>query len=295
MKNTTIRIFRFLLTAGVFALALVISLTLWNHYMYRPWTRDGRVRAEVIKVASDVPGLVEQVCVKDNQRVKKGDLLMVIDSERYRFAVDQAAAQVASLKAELENHRRDAARRERISDNASPVEEKEKVRTLVATAQAKLDDAQSRLNLAKLNLRRTEIRSTVNGYVSNLNVYVGDYALVGAPKMAVVDADSFWVYGYFEETKIPALKVGDPAVIELMSGGPALRGHIESIARGITDRDNPAGGELLSNVNPTFSWVRLAMRVPVRVRIDEMPAGTLISAGMTCTVDILPGAPVPAK
>lgn len=295
MKNTTIRIFRFLLTAGVFALALVISLTLWNHYMYRPWTRDGRVRAEVIKVASDVPGLVEQVCVKDNQRVKKGDLLMVIDRERYRFAVDQAAAQVASLKAELENHRRDAARRERISDNASPVEEKEKVRTLVATAQAKLDDAQSRLNLAKLNLRRTEIRSTVNGYVSNLNVYVGDYALVGAPKMAVVDADSFWVYGYFEETKIPALKVGDPAVIELMSGGPALRGHIESIARGITDRDNPAGGELLSNVNPTFSWVRLAMRVPVRVRIDEMPAGTLISAGMTCTVDILPGAPVPAK
>lgn len=295
MKNTTIRIFRFLLTAGVFALALVISLTLWNHYMYRPWTRDGRVRAEVIKVASDVPGLVEQVCVKDNQRVKKGDLLMVIDRERYRFAVDQAAAQVASLKAELENHRRDAARRERISDNASPVEEKEKVRTLVATAQAKLDDAQSRLNLAKLNLRRTEIRSTVNGYASNLNVYVGDYALVGAPKMAVVDADSFWVYGYFEETKIPALKVGDPAVIELMSGGPALRGHIESIARGITDRDNPAGGELLSNVNPTFSWVRLAMRVPVRVRIDEMPAGTLISAGMTCTVDILPGAPVPAK
>lgn len=344
MKKPLQSAIRFLLTTLVAVIAVTLGVMLWKHYLYSPWTRDGRVRAEIVKVAPDVSGLVERVCVKDNQSVKKGDLLMVIDQRRYRIAVAQAEAQVESAKArtisaeaqinsveaqgksteaqiaaaeaEYENAKSMSERRKSVADNVVSPEEKEHIASTLAQSGARLADARARLadarsrladtrsrltdaraslasaqaalDLAKLNLERTEVRSAVNGSVSNLNVYEGDYANAGAPKMAVVDRDSFWIYGYFEETKIPALKVGDEAEIELMSGGPALRGHIESIAPGITDRDNPAGGELLSNVNPTFSWVRLAQRVPVRIHIDEAPADTRIAAGMTCSIVVKP-------
>jgi multidrug resistance efflux pump len=110
---------------------------------------------------------------------------------------------------------------------------------------------------------------------------------VGAAKLAIVDSHSFWVYGYFEETKLPRVRVGDRAQIRLMSGGE-LKGHVESISRGIYDRDNPQSRELLADVNPTFNWVRLAQRVPVRLKIDEVPNGMLLAAGTTCTVVITP-------
>ena len=125
--------------------------------------------------------------------------------------------------------------------------------------------------------------ATVDGYVTNLNVHPGDYARVGDPKMAVIDKDSFWVYGFFEETKLPHIRVGDTAELQMMSG-EVLKGHVESISRGIYDRDNPESRELVADVNPTFNWVRLAQRVPVRIHIDEIPDGFLLAAGTTCTV-----------
>jgi len=137
---------------------------------------------------------------------------------------------------------------------------------------------------AQLNLDRTVVRAPVNGFVTNLTLDVGQYASVGTKVMALIDSDSYRVTGYFEETKIPVVRQSGPVDIYLMSGGPPLRGHVESISRGITDRDNPAGPELLANANPTFEWVRLAQRIPVRIHIDQVPNGVLVSSGMTCTV-----------
>ena len=143
------------------------------------------------------------------------------------------------------------------------------------------------LAAAELNLKRTRIVATVDGYVTNLNVHKGDYARTGEAVMAVVDEASFWVYGFFEETKLPHVKVGDPAELQMMSG-ERLQGHVESIARGIYDRDNPQSRELIADVNPTFNWVRLAQRVPVRIHIDQMPEGYFLAAGTTCTVVVDP-------
>ncbi|WP_250499281.1 HlyD family secretion protein [Caballeronia sp. GAWG1-5s-s] len=281
------KIIGFVMTIVIFAAALVIGRMLWVHYMDEPWTRDGRVRADVVNVAPDVSGAVVQMPVRDNQFVKKGDLLMEIDPSHYRIAVEQAEANVSARAAELRMRRSDAARRADMDSLVVSKEAQENAMQTASTAAAQLQQAQAALDAAKLNLERTKVYSPVDGYVTNLNVYRGDYATAGAAKLAIVDSHSFWVYGYFEETKLPHVRVGDRAQIRLMSGGE-LTGHVESISRGIYDRDNPQSRELLADVNPTFNWVRLAQRVPVRVRIDEVPQGVMLAAGTTCTVVIAP-------
>jgi RND family efflux transporter MFP subunit len=253
--------------------------------MDEPWTRDGLVRANVINVAPDVSGAVVTMPVADNQFVKKGELLMEIDPSHYRIAVQQAQANVAARQAELRSRRADAARRADMDSLVVSREQRENATQAASTAEAQLQQAQAALDAAQLNLERTKVYSPVDGYVTNLNVYRGDYATAGTPKLAIVDSHSFWVYGYFEETKLPHVRIGDQAEMRLMSGG-VLKGHVQSISRGIYDRDNPESRELLADVNPTFNWVRLAQRVPVRVHIDEVPAGMVLSAGTTCTVVI---------
>ncbi|MDR5771266.1 HlyD family secretion protein [Caballeronia sp. LP006] len=275
----------FVMTIAIFAAALVIGRMLWVHYMNDPWTRDGRVRADVVNVAPDVSGAVVQMPLHDNQFVKKGDLLLEIDPSHYQIAVEQAQANVAARAAELRMRRADAARRADMDALVVSKEARENSMQTASTAEAQLQQANAALDAAKLNLERTKVFSPVDGYVTNLNVYRGDYATAGAAKLAIVDSHSFWVYGYFEETKLPHVKIGDKARIRLMSGGE-LTGHVESISRGIYDRDNPQSRELLADVNPTFNWVRLAQRVPVRVKIDDVPEGVLLAAGTTCTVVI---------
>ena len=282
------KIIGFVMTIVIFAAALVIGRMLWVHYMDEPWTRDGRVRADVVNVAPDVSGAVVQMPVRDNQFVKKGDLLMEIDPSHYRIAVEQAEANVAARAAELRMRRADAQRRADMDSLVVSKEARENATQTASTAAAQLQQAQAALDAAKLNLERTKVYSPVDGYVTNLNVFRGDYATAGTAKLAIVDSHSFWVYGYFEETKLPHVRIGDRAQIRLMSGGE-LKGHVESISRGIYDRDNPQSRELLADVNPTFNWVRLAQRVPVRVKIDEVPQGMVLSAGTTCTVVIQPG------
>ncbi|WP_250480455.1 HlyD family secretion protein [Caballeronia sp. GAOx1] len=281
------KIIGLVLTIAIFAVALVIGRVLWVHYMDEPWTRDGRVRADVVNVAPDVSGAVVQLPVRDNQFVKKGDLLMEIDPSHYRIAVEQAQANVTARAAELRMRRADAARRADMDSLVVSKEARENAMQTASTAEAQLQQAQAALDAAKLNLERTKVFSPVDGYVTNLNVFRGDYATAGAAKLAIVDSHSFWVYGYFEETKLPHVRVGDKASIRLMSGGE-LKGHVESISRGIYDRDNPQSRELLADVNPTFNWVRLAQRVPVRVHIDEVPDGVLLTAGTTATVIVTP-------
>ncbi|ALL65814.1 Fusaric acid resistance protein fusE [Paraburkholderia caribensis MBA4] len=284
----TIRnIIGFIATAVVFVVAILIGRALWVHYMDEPWTRDGRVRAEVVNIAPDVSGAVVELPVRDNQFVHKGDLLMQIDPSHYQIAVEQAQAAVAARKAELQMRRDDAQRRADMDSLVVSKENRENATHTASAAEAQYQQALAALDAAKLNLERTRVVSPVDGYVTNLNVYRGDYAISGSAKLAVVDSNSFWVYGYFEETKLPHVRVGDKADIRLMSGG-TLKGHVESISRGIYDRDNPQSRELLADVNPTFNWVRLAQRVPVRVKIDSVPDGVVLSAGTTCTVVVTP-------
>ncbi|MGF6857112.1 efflux RND transporter periplasmic adaptor subunit [Paraburkholderia sp. CI3] len=278
----------FIATAVIFIVAIVIGRVLWVHYMDEPWTRDGRVRAEIVNVAPDVSGAIVDLPVKDNQFVKKGDLLMQIDPSHYQIAVEQAQAAVAARKAELQMKRDDAQRRADMDSQVVSKESRENATHTASAADAAYQQALAALDAAKLNLERTRVVSPVDGYVTNLSVFRGDYASAGAAKLAIVDSHSFWVYGYFEETKLPHVRVGDQAEVRLMSGG-TLQGHVESISRGIYDRDNPQSHELLADVNPTFNWVRLAQRVPVRVRIDSVPPDVMLAAGTTCTVVVRPG------
>lgn len=277
------KLFGVLFTLLVVCLALILGRLLWVHYMNDPWTRDGRVRAEVITIAPDVAGLVTEIAVRDNQWVKKGDLLLQIDPEHYEIAVHQAEATVAARKATLAMRQQNARRRADIDSLVVSRENREDASSAALAAEADLRQAQAQLESARLNLKRTRVLAPVDGYVTNLSVFKGDYAAAGAPKLAVIDAHSFWVYGYFEETKLPHVRVGAAAEMRLMSG-QTLQGHVESIARGIYDRDNPQSRELTADVNPTFNWVRLAQRVPVRIALDPLPEGLLLAAGTTCTV-----------
>lgn len=277
---------RLLITGAVLAAAVALAVLLWRHYMYAPWTRDGRVQADVITIAADIPGLVTDVPVKDNQFVKKGDLLLRIDPERYRLALAQAEAQVAAGEAEAGRLRNEAARRARVGTDVVSSEAHEQVRTAAIAAETNLNELKARRDLAALNLARTEVRAPVDGWVTNLEVFPGDYASTGVPRMAVIDANSFWICGYFEETKLPYLRPGDPASIEMLDGSPAFSGEVESIAKGIGERENPTGHKLLVDVNPTYNWVRLAQRIPVRIRLTgEHPP---LSIGMSCTVIVHP-------
>jgi RND family efflux transporter MFP subunit len=277
----------FVATAIILLVAILIGHSLWVHYMDDPWTRDGRVRAEIVNVAPDVSGQVVDLPVHDNAPVKKGDLIMQIDPSHYQIAVEQAQAAVAARRAELQMRRADAARRADLDALVVSKENRENAEQTASGADALYQQALAALDAAKLNLERTRVVAPVDGYVTNLSVFKGDFAVAGQPKLAIVDSHSFWVYGYFEETKLPRVKIGAKAEMRLMSGG-VLKGHVESISRGIYDRDNPQSRDLVADVNPTFNWIRLAQRVPVRIKIDEVPDGVLLSAGTTCTVIIEP-------
>lgn len=323
---------RLLLTVVIVAIAALVAVTLWKRYMYSPWTRDARVRADVVRIAPDVSGLVTSVPVRDNQSVNKGDVLFVIDQARFRYAVEQAEANLAAAKAaaraagassdaalaavaarraDFEMRETESRRRQAIRGNVISEEMRSDALATAHSAQATLRQAQATheqtsagreqalaavqqaavaLDQARLNLDRTEVRAPADGYVTNLEIHPGDYAMAGTPRLALVDRHSFWIYGYFEETKLPQVHVGDAVDIRLMAGGAQLQGRVESIARGIGDVDNPTGANLLANVAPTFSWVRLAQRVPVRIAIDaeHLPPGVTLAAGMTATVVLQP-------
>ncbi|MDE2622460.1 MAG: HlyD family secretion protein [Betaproteobacteria bacterium] len=276
------------ITAAVLLLALALGQQLWMHYMDSPWTRDGRVRADVVNIAPDVDGLVVDVAVQDNQFVHKGDLLFRIDPERYRNAVAEAQAVVEERQAALVMKQAQSARRARVDDRVVSNEARQDASLGAAGAKASYLAAVALRDQARLNLARTEVRSPVDGWVSNLLVRPGDYSHAGTAELAVIDQHSFWVYGYFEENKIALMNVGDPAQVRLLGSGQTLSAHVESFAHGISDRDNPTGSRLLANVNPSFNWVRLAQRVPVRIRLDAIPKGTPLVAGMTCTVIVHP-------
>lgn len=280
-------IIRIILTLIIVAMAIILGVALWNTYMIAPWTRDGRVRVYVVKIAPEISGTIVQVPVRDNQFVRKGDPLFVIDPLRFKIAIQQAEANLENAEANLALQRRNAMRRKGLEGIVS-TEEKEDFNTKVRTAQASVDTAKAALTEARLNLQRSILYSPVNGYITNLNLRVGDYVNTGNSYLSVIDADSFWVYGYFEETKMWGIHVGDVARIKLMGYKQILPGHVVSIARGINDSNANADNFGLQNVNPIFTWVRLAQRIPVRIHIDHIPDTIHLSAGMTATISVGP-------
>ena len=288
MNDLSKKLIRLSITLTLVIAAIILGRMLWVRYMDSPWTRDGRVRADIVNIAPDVNGLVTSVAVRDNQFVHRGDVLFTVDTEHYKTAVAQTKALVEQRKVELTMKQGQAKRRAEIDDQVISQENREDSSLIATSARAEYEAALAELDLAKLNLSRTVVRSPVDGWVSNLVVRPGDFAQIGAPKLAVIDQHSFWVYGYFEEHKLSLMQVGDPAEIRLISSNLVLKGHVESFARGITDRDNPTDVRLLANVNPSFNWVRLSQRVPVRITLDEIPKNLTLVAGMTCTVIVHP-------
>jgi RND family efflux transporter MFP subunit len=288
MNNLSKKLIRLAITLLLVAAAIYLGHKLWVRYMDSPWTRDGRVRADIVNIAPDVSGLVTTVAVRDNQFVHRGDVLFTVDTDHYRTAVVQAKALVEQRKVELTMKRGQAKRRAEVDDQVISQENREDSSLIATSASAEYEAALAQLDTAKLNLARTVVRSPVDGWVSNLLVRPGDFAQIGAPKLAVIDQHSFWVYGYFEEHKLALIHIGDPADMQLIGSDQVLHGHVESIARGITDRDNPTDVRLLANVNPSFNWVRLSQRVPVRIALDKLPKNFILVAGMTCTVIVRP-------
>lgn len=267
--------------------AALVAIWMWNHYERSPWTRDGRVRADVVRVTPDISGLVTSVAVHDNQPVKAGDLLFVLDRPRYALALEQAEARIASARATLGQARREATR-DLALGNLVAAETHEQNVARVATAQAALAEAMSARDAAALNLKRTRVVASVNGVVTNLDLHPGDYVAVGQQAMALVDRDSLRIEGYFEETKLPLVCIGAHVTVRLMGEAQDLRGRVDSIAYGINDTSRTDSGNLLPTVEPTFSWVRLAQRIPVRVRLTHVPAGVKLIVGRTATVTIEP-------
>ena len=302
MKNILAATGRIGITLLATAGAVYVGMQLWHHYEVEPWTRDGRVKAYVVQVAPDVTGPVTQVYVHDNQQVKAGQPLFEIDRARFELALRQAQAQVTAAQAALAQAQRENKRNAALDDLVSQ-ETREQGQTRTDTARAALAQAEVNLDTAKLNLQRSHVVSAVDGTVTNLDLRVGAYAAAAHPVMAVVDSHSFYVEGYFEENKLPGIQLGDKVEVKLMGANQAIQGHVESFAEGIADRDRSTGQNMLPNVNPTFNWVRLAQRIPVRIAIDAVPAGVRLVAGQTATVKVLqqqmaqaaPAAPAPAK
>lgn len=290
MSSYLLKTLRVVITLLIAALACWQGWRLWTTYMNAPWTRDGQVRADIVGIAPDVSGLVTRVAVEDNQPVKKGDLLLVIDRDRFTLALQLSEAAVTSARAAMEQANRDALRYKTLGRNVTTLEQIEQSATNALKAQAGHQQAIAERDIARLNLQRSEIRAPSDGVITNKEIHVGDYATAGKPLLTLVDSSSIRIEGYFEETRLPNIRQGDPVKITLMGQNKPIMGRVESIAAGIADRERADGSGLLANVTPTFNWVRLAKRVPVRVALDEIPDGTDLLVGLSATVEINPPA-----
>ena len=276
-----------LLTLAAVAAAIPLGRAMWRAYAGTPWTRDSTVRAYVVTMAPEVSGRIVALRVTDNQFVHKGDLLMSIDPTDYRIAVSRTTAALRQAELDAANAERLAQRRESLVKlDAVTLEQAQTYGNAAAVAQVQVQQAAANLRQARTNLERTEIRSPVNGWVTNLLVQREDFATVGQNEISLVDADSFWVDAYFEETLLDAVHEADQASIQLLGYEPIVRGHVESVARGIYVANTQQSQQGLANVNPIFTWVRLAQRVPVHIHIDDVPAGVRLVAGMTATVHL---------
>lgn len=286
---------RTIATCVIFAVAVLAAVLVWSYYVNSPWTRNGRVRVQVASIAPQVSGQIVEVRVSDNQYVHKGDVLYVIDPFNYQSALDSAHTQLRIAAADLEVKKVQAQRRQALSDLSATVEDKQVYAGNASSAQASFDAAQVQVSQADINLQRTQVRSPVNGYVTNLLMRVGDYAAAGTRNISVIDADSYWIDGYFEETKMAHVCIGDRAEAQLMGYADPIIGRVDTVTRGISEANAAPSTQGLPSVDPVYTWVRLAQRVPVRIAITSKPPEVPLVAGMTATVTIRPPASAAAK
>lgn len=278
---------RILITLVFVVAAVFAGKWVWNDYMYSPWTRDARIRADIVTVAPDVSGWVTELNVKNDQPVKKGQMLFKVNQDRYSAALAkaQANAENAQYTWELAKHKYER-RRQLTTNNAISLEDLETARINTKVTEANYNIAKAELETAKLNLARTEVYAPEAGDVINLNLRQGNYVSQGSAVLAIVKANSFYVTGYFEETKIPLIHIGQKAKVSLISGGKVLTGKVVSIGKAIANSNTNSNSQLLPQVTQTFNWVRLAQRIPVDIQLDPLPEGVQLSAGMTASVHL---------
>lgn len=283
MKHKTLKYFS---TVIVCAIALCAGWWLWNYYMQSPWTRDGKVRAELVNITPEVSGRLEKILVHDNQFVTAGSLIFSIDPVPYQIALDNAEATLAKAQADMAKADHEASRRRSLPRNVISSEDLDESNLAAASMKASYKAAQANLEQAKWNLSKTRIYAPTDGYITNLQARVGNYATAGTPLVALVDTHSFYVLGYFEETKLRHIREGRKADIVLYNGNIRLQGVVESIGRAIYDQSADSSSDLLMDVKPNVPWVRLAQRVPVRIKLIDIPADLTLVAGTTCTISI---------
>ncbi len=270
---------RRLATFAIALVAVLVSIVTWDLYVTAPWTRDGRIRVQVASVAPEVAGKIKELRVVDNPF----DFEVSFRTNKAVLEQRQADQHVKELQSE---------RRKRLSDLATTPEEQQVYEGSSIQAKAAVDAAQQQIAQADINLQRTHVRSPVNGYVTNLLLREGDYAHTGVSNITIIDTDSFWIDGYFEETKLARLCVGDRAEAKLMGYALPIVGRVTTVTRGVSVSNAATGAQGLPNVDPVYTWVTLAQRVPIRIAIDDVPAGVPLGSGITATVTIRDGSRV---
>ena len=290
MHQGMVRLIGYFITLGAVALAAYVLAQMFEEYLFHPWTRDGHVRAQIVKITPRVSGPIVELPVSDNQAVKTGDLLFRIDPRTYELAVEQAEAKLKQAEAsalvalDQAQRARDLHRRDQGAISEQSLVRKEN-KLLVSNADVEV--ARSNLNTARLDLEFTEVRAPVDGYITHLKLRQGTQTVANQPALALVDTDSFWVHGFFKETQIAKVSPGNKSVIKLMTYPDLpLDGIVESMGWGIAQQDGTPDADLLPTINPTFDWIRLAQRIPVRIRLTRIPEGVQLRVGTTASVFI---------
>src|ERR1700731_200694 len=292
-RSSAVNLLRYLATGVLVVAALVAARYGWRVYVTSPWTRDGMVRVQVANVAPQISGQIVEVRTYDNQHVQKGDILYVIEKFDFEVALVNARATLLNREADLEVKKAQNARRAALTTLSTSIEEKQVFNGNAKMAEAALASAKAAFSQAEINLQRTEVRSPVDGYVTNLLMRVGDFARAGTPNLSVIDEHSYWIDAYFEETKLANIHVGDPVEATLLGFQTPINGRIESITGGISAANAASSTQGLPNVDPIFTWVRLAQRIPVRISIERVPPEVSLVAGMTCSVSVVGGKGIP--
>lgn len=281
---------RYLITPILVLLAGISLYSLYLDYSINPWTRDAQVRASIIKITPRVTGQVLAIHVDDNAHVKKGDLLFEIDDRIYKANLNQAIAAVKQAKALLtkaKNELTRALRLEKLTPGAMPVLTLNNLAITVETATANLDAATANQQAIELNLDFTKVYAPADGYITNLKLRIGAQVIANQPVVALIDENSFWIEGFFKEDDLNGVKATDKAnVTLLMHQEYMLTGEVHSIGFGIAKLDGSTGNDLLPTVNPNFQWIRLAQRIPVKIKLNNVPKEIQLRVGMTASVQI---------
>jgi multidrug resistance efflux pump len=286
-----VRLLNYLITFVIIALAVWAGVSLYNNYIQNPWTRDGQVRANVVGIAPRVSGPIIRIPIRDNQQMKKGDLLFEIDPSDFKAQVDVSVGQVQNAEASLKQRQQDLQRQTDLyQKHVSAQQDFQNAQDAFSAAEAQVVSAKANLELAQLNLSYTTVVAPVDGYVTNVITSPGTYVTAGKQLLALVDTNSYWVAGYFKETQLPHIQIGQKAKIVIIGyENKPFEGVVRSVGWGIYVQDGSGSDAtgLLPSVSQTIDWVRLPQRFPVRIHVTGEPPVPL-RIGQTVSVAMLP-------